>query len=461
MSGVARIHQQSGWIVTGSDEGFYPPVSDLIEQYGIPCQTPYAASNIPDGVSRIVIGRHAKLSPEDCLEVAEAYRLQASSGVEILSFPEALESFVKDTHNIVVAGSFGKSSCAAMCTHVLQAMGKFPGWFIGADSVNLRENGHTDNSELFVIEGDEYPAKLNDLTPKFAFYHPRVLLLTSCEHDHINVYPTLNDYLIPFRKLLADLPSDGTLVCCSNGAHIERVIHQTRLMPIWYGIQKDQRTEWWVENITYSARGSHFEVFHRGTKVTDAELQVLGDHMIENALAVIATLVESKIADVHSIAHALYTFRGVRRRLERISKLDSTPIYNDFGSSQAKLLAGIEAIKKMFPDRRITVVFEPHTFSFRNRAALPQYETLFKACHRVIVLPPPTHGSGSHDQSSYEEIMDALNDNSIVKLAIDNWPDLRTELAVWSERHSDVILFEGSGDFYGLWPQIEAWAKNK
>jgi UDP-N-acetylmuramate: L-alanyl-gamma-D-glutamyl-meso-diaminopimelate ligase len=151
MSGVARIHQKAGWTVTGSDEGFYPPVSNLITRYRISCETPYAVKNIPAGVTRIVIGRHAKLTPTECPEVAEAYRLQAEQGVEVMSFPEALASFLTDKHNIVIAGSFGKSSTTAMCAHVLRVIGKDPSWFVGADSIDLKDNGHLDESDYFVI----------------------------------------------------------------------------------------------------------------------------------------------------------------------------------------------------------------------------------------------------------------------------------------------------------------------
>ena len=461
MSGVARIHQKAGWTVTGSDEGFYPPVSNLITRYRIACATPYAVENIPSGVNRIVIGRHAKLTPAECSEVAEAYRLQAENGVEVLSFPEALATFLKDTHNIVVAGSFGKSSCTAMCAHVLRIVGKDPSWFVGADSIDLKENGHLDESNLFVLEGDEYPAKLGELTPKFAFYNAKTVLLTSCEHDHFNVYPTVGDYLQPFRQLLAELPSDGGLFCCTTGANIERIIQQTRLVPIWYGVKRDERTTWWAEDIHCSDAGMRFRVMKDDVLQCECELQVIGNHMVENAIGIIAMLATRGIAEPKAVAHALYAFRGVKRRLERISRLGHTPIFNDFGSSQAKLQAGINAIRSAYPSRRLTVIFEPHTFSFRNRAALDWYSDLFREAHRVIVLPPPTHGAATHDQLTWEEITKAIERPNLETVPLDKWAGLRREIAVWSDRKQDVILLESSGDFYGMWPELEAWAANK
>jgi UDP-N-acetylmuramate: L-alanyl-gamma-D-glutamyl-meso-diaminopimelate ligase len=193
----------------------------------------------------------------------------------------------------------------------------------------------------------------------------------------------------------------------------------------------------------------------------EVELQVLGDHMVENAVGIIAMLATRGIADPKAVAHALYAFRGVKRRLERISRRESTPVYNDFGSSQSKLQAGIDAMRRAYPDRRLTVIFEPHTFSFRNRAALEWYKELFREAHRVIVLPPPTHGATTHDQLTWEEITNAIERPNLETVPLDTWAGLRREIAVWSDKRQDVLLLESSGDFYGLWPELEAWAANK
>ena len=214
MSAVAKILLDAGWEVTGSDEGFYPPISEVISRYGIPCAVGYRAENIPLAADWIVIGKHARLVPEENEEVAAAL----ASGKRVLSFPEALAELRGTRETLVVAGSFGKSSCTALMAHVLRHAGKDPSYFIGAEALDFPDNGHLGHGALFVLEGDEYPAANWDNRSKFLFYGASALLLTSGEHDHVNVFPTLASYLAPFETLVEQLPTEGLIVASWTGA---------------------------------------------------------------------------------------------------------------------------------------------------------------------------------------------------------------------------------------------------
>lgn len=448
MSAVAKILKDSGWSVTGSDEGIYPPISEVIARYGIPCIDGYRAENIPEGVDRVVIGMNARLVPETNPEVAAAY----ASGKRA-SFPDILEELTEITENIVVAGSFGKSSCAALTAWALKHAGRDPSWFVGAEAKDLLDNGRRGEGAYFVLEGDEYPACHWNKQSKFLQYNVSHLLLTSGAHDHVNVFPTLHEYLQPFAKLVAQVPSAGKLVACASGEHLPALL-ATRRDIVWYALNPQKGVKWWAENIVPDGGRTTFTLIEDGRAVIEISLGLLGIHNVENAVGVAALLLETGALSPGEIAAAFSAFQGVKRRLERLTPEGALPVYNDFGSSFPKCHAGIEAIRAAFPLRRVTVVFEPHTFSFRNRAAQGWYDTLFLGADRVLVLPPPTQGQSTHDQVSHDEIVARIAASGVETVGVSSAEELFTEVARWSDPARDLVLIESSGGVLGALERI-------
>ena len=458
MSAVAKILLDKGCEVTGSDEGFYPPISDVIARYGIPTFVGYKAENIPADADTIVIGKHAKLIPEENEEVRAAFK----SGKRILSFPAVLETLTKDTTNYVFAGSFGKSSCTALATWALTHTGKDPSYFMGAEAKDLPDNGHLGSSPTFILEGDEYPAANDDNRSKFLFYHPRFLLITSGEHDHFNVFPTLEDYLAPFFTLAEQVPKDGIILLCDHGAHLDKIAIQATAPVLWYGLKQTARTAWWAENF-YAEKGKTFFVLtNQDGPVIEIETSLLGEHNAENIVGVAALLLETGALTPAEFAAAMREFSGVKRRLERLTPPECRlPVYNDFGSSYAKCRAGIETILQAFPERNLVVCFEPHTFSFRNRQSLSWYDTLFAGCHQVYVYQPPTHGASTHDQLQQDEIVAQIAATGVSVTAVSEGDALLAHLKNSIQAERDLILFESSGEFGKAIPRVADWAIKK
>jgi UDP-N-acetylmuramate: L-alanyl-gamma-D-glutamyl-meso-diaminopimelate ligase len=397
MSAVALMMRDAGHQVSGSDADAFPPLSTYVEGLGFPFFRSFASDNLPADLDLLVLGASAKLGGADNPEVAEARR----RGVRITTFPELVGEATGERRNAVVAGSFGKSTCTALMAHILREAGHDAGWIIGAISPSLPETGHWGAAPEMVLEGDEYIVGPADKRSKFVLYHPRDVLLTSLVHDHINVFPTFADYEAPFRELLRLIPADGLLVAREHPA-IRAIAGEAASRIVWYDTARCDG--WWSDEVAFGETTRFTLVSPAGRRLA-LTTSLLGEHNIENITGVGAYLLERGLVSEPQLARAVATFAGIRRRLDRLTSRSAVPVIEGFGSSYEKARSAIEAMLLHYPARPLTVVFEPHTFSWRSRDALAWYDTVFAGAARVLMLPPPTHGAGSHNQSTHGEIL--------------------------------------------------------
>lgn len=397
MSAAALMMREAGHDVSGSDQDVFPPMSTYVAGLGIPFFQRFDAANLPPGLDILVLGASAKLGGEANPEVVEARR----RGARVTSFPELIGQATADRENIVVAGSFGKSTCTALMAHVLRHAGDDAGWMVGAISPALPDTGHWGTASQMVLEGDEYIVGPSDQRSKFLLYHPRDVLLTSLVHDHVNVFPTFAQYEAPFRELLRLIPADGLLVAKEHPA-IRAVVDEARCPIVWYDTGRCDG--WWADEAKFGETTSFTLVRPDGGRLA-LSTSLLGEHNIENIVGVSAYLLERGLVGASALASAIASFAGIRRRLDRLTTRSSVPVIEGFGSSYEKARSAIEALLLHFAHRPLTVVFEPHTFSWRSRDALSWYDTVFEGAARVLIVPPPTHGAQTHHQSSFEEIL--------------------------------------------------------
>lgn len=438
MSGVALLLREQGWELSGSDEGFYPPVSEYLEKAGIPFNDGYKKENIPADAGLIVIGKNAKLMPETNEEVAAAF----ASGKPVKSFPDILQELTAGRETIVVAGSYGKSTVTALLAHCLRHAGKDPGYFIGEIAKGFDAHARL-GSGVFVLEGDEYPSANWDATSKFLKYNARNVLLTSATHDHINVFPTHEDYLKPFRALVSSLPQDGVLVVGPE-PFAREVAALSPARKVYYSPEGAQ--EWHAANIRYGA-STRFDLRHGGEKVTELTTSQLGAHNIENIVGISAMLIEKGLLTAAELQTGVASFEGVKRRMESLAPHSRVPVYEGFGSSYEKSRSAIAAMRLHFPDRRLVVIFEPHTFTWRNRASLPQYDTAFEGASRIYLYEPATQGAQTHAQLSQDEIVERVKAAGFDAVAIH---DGAAESIAADMREGDAILLLTSGELGGL-----------
>lgn len=447
MSAVAHLLQEKGYTVTGSDEGFYPPVSDYITSIGLTCTVGYKAENIPVDPDLIVIGKNARLVPETNPEVKAAFDLYKD---RIRSFPEVLTDLTKDRQRLVVAGSYGKSTLTSMITWCLAHAGKKPGYFIGAIPNDLDHSSAIGGEGPFVFEGDEYPSANWDERSKFHHYRPHSLLLSSATHDHVNIYPTLASYHAPFHELQMEMADrGGLLVACTDEQYAANFFHAYTGRKISYGLNAG--ADFSAANMTLGAPLA-------GTPTTfslviDKEVfpgfatTQMGQHAVQNACGAAAMLIGQNLLTVEEYRVGLASFTGLARRLDRKASNSPYAIYEGFGSSYEKARAAIDAMKAHFPHRRLVVMFEPHTFTWRNKDAISQYHTAFKGTDTVWMFAPPTQGADTHAQASLDDILDRTTQHHSDVRTFDetSWLNILDDLTP----DQDVLLILSSGSFGG------------
>jgi UDP-N-acetylmuramate: L-alanyl-gamma-D-glutamyl-meso-diaminopimelate ligase len=450
MSATAKLLKDVGVVVTGSDEEVYSPISTFLQKESFDVRMPYAASNIPEDADLIIIGKNARLVPETNVEVAAAY----ASGKKILSFPEVLASLSKDKESVVVAGSYGKSTSTALLAHVLESAGLDPSYFIGASPLTPATSARMGSGNLFVLEGDEYPASNTDPRSKFLLLNPQHVLLTPLAHDHFNIFPTPADYLKPFYELAKLVPTNGTFVACVEGPLSKEFLQNISREVVTYGVHEG---EFRAASIAWGEKTS-FTLMHGETSLVKVETSQLGEHSIQNIVGVAAFVFSLNVVTPGQFVEAVASFKGIRRRLDKKSEKTSVPIFEGFGSSYDKMKSAIAAMKRHFATRRLLVVFEPNTIGWRSRTALSQYDDVFVGAAEVYIFNPPHDGKAT--EVNAQEIAQRVSESGITAKAFDNAEDVLTEFQKELVTN-DCILLSSSGAMGGLIESIPKLAEQK
>ncbi len=450
MSATAKLLKDLGVAISGSDEEVYEPVLSSLTKEKLSFKSPYSAQNIPPDADLIVIGKNAKLVAESNAEVAAAF----ASGKRILSYPEVLGELSNDKETVVVAGSYGKSTSTALLSHCLVEAGLNPSYWIPAISFTPKVNAKMGKGKYFVLEGDEYPSSNTDPRSKFLHYHPSHLLITPLAHDHINIFPTPEEYLRPFTSLIELVPKGGTIVACAEGPLSKHFIKKDAWPIVTYGVRDG---DYHAGNIEWG-EATTFSILHGSTRLVTVTTTLLGEHNIQNIVGVAALLFSLRAVTPEQFAAAVASFRGITRRLDKKSYKTSIPVYEGFGSSYEKMQSAMAAMRLHFPTKNLRVVFEPNTIGWRSRATLPHYDDVFSGAHKVYIFNPPHDGKAS--ELSLEDIVERVQAAGIDAVGI-TIPEEALELLDEELGPEDAILLSSSGALGGLAASVPRWAEKK
>ena len=370
MHNLAIALHLSGNSVSGSDDEIFNPSKGRLEKYGLlPYKMGWDESRISNEIDIVILGMHAR---ENNPELIKAQEL----GLPIFSYPEYIYEATKEKTRVVIGGSHGKTTITSMVLHVLNFHKKENDYMVGAQLEGFEVMVKlTDSAEIAVLEGDEYLSSPIDRRPKFHLYNPNVALLTGIAWDHINVFPTFENYCEQFEIFINKIEEGGSLVYFSGDKEIEKLVSNSKRN---------------IDFIPYST--PEYTIDNGVTTLISNEgsypLEIFGEHNLQNLNG--ARLVCEQIGiSSKEFYSAIQTFTGASKRLETITKNDKTHILKDFAHSPSKLQATTKAVKNQYPDRELIACIELHTFSSLNQEFLSEYKNTMLDADKAFVYFSP------------------------------------------------------------------------
>jgi UDP-N-acetylmuramate: L-alanyl-gamma-D-glutamyl-meso-diaminopimelate ligase len=375
MGAVAAALRDQGYVVTGSDEDIYPPMSTFLEQKGIALRKGYRPENLPADAELIVIGNAIRRGNPEVEEVLNR-KLPYTSLPEILKF-----FFLGGRHNLVVTGTHGKTTTTALLAWILESAGLAPGYVIGGLPNNLPQGAQLRPSGHYVIEGDEYDTAFFDKRSKFVHYLPELLIINNIEFDHADIYKNIDEIKLSFRRLVNIVPSNGLILYNSDDAHCVDVVGAAFARKLAIGIGGDaQAGAGRIAAIDYRAGQSHFEF--QGEAFT---LPLSGEFNVRNACMAIAAARECGVS-FKAVREALAAFTGVRRRQEVRGEVNGIKVMDDFGHHPTAIRQTLRGLRQQHGSAgRIWALFEPRSNSTRRAVFQDQLASAFEDADGVVM----------------------------------------------------------------------------
>lgn len=429
MHQLAIALKRKGYQVTGTDDEIFEPSRTNLEKEGLLPETMGWNPNlINTDIQAVILGMHAK---SDNPEIKKARELQ----IPIYSFPEYIYKESVTKKRVVVGGSHGKTTTTSMIMHVLNYVQKQFDYLVGARLEGFDQSVNITDAPVIICEGDEYPASTIEKRPKFHFLFPHIAIITGIAWDHINVFPTFENYLEQFKIFISKIEPGGLLIYNETDEILKQLVLE------------NQR-----EDITYQPYGIPEHTINKGKtaiKIEDAqgELEVFGNHNLLNLNAAWYAC-RNLGMDASNFVKAISNFTGASKRLEKVAEKGSTIVYRDFAHAPSKVKATIEAVKQQYPQRSLIAVLELHTFSSLNQTFMSEYKgamdkadkaAVYFSNHALELKRMPQLPKEAVEKGFSKEGLEVLNDKN----------DLQGWLQQQNYNNANVLLMS-SGNYDGL-----------
>lgn len=427
MHNLALALHQNNHIVTGSDDEIYNPAKDRLAVVGLlPPAMGWFPEKIQADIDIIILGMHARKDNPELLKAQEL-------GLKIYSYPEYIHEHAKNKKRVVIAGSHGKTTTTSMIMHVLRYHNQDFDYLVGAllDGFDLMVR--LSDAPVMVIEGDEYLSSPIDLVPKIHHYQPHVAVITGIAWDHMNVFPTFDNYVEQFRIFIKTILPEGKLFYYQKDKNLAEIANVGNCQSMSYdafdAILKNNKTYLLTDN------------------KTEIPLQIFGYHNLSNLKAAYEVCREIGISD-DAFFEAVQTFKGAAKRLQTLYQTKESIAYLDFAHAPSKVQATLEAVKEQYPNRQLVACLELHTFSSLNKAFLPQYMgTMNKADTAVVFFNEHTLKMKNMPPLSIDEVKTFFNKPDLYVFT-DN-TELKRFLEQFNFKKRNLLLMT-SGTFMGL-----------
>lgn len=429
MHNLAIALQSKGYVVSGSDDEIFEPSRSRLEKYGLlPAKWGWFPSAITNEIDTVILGMHAKSDNPELIKAKEL-------GLIIMSFPEYLYEQTKDKKRVVIAGSHGKTTTTAMIMHVLRQVGIKFDYMVGSQIDGFETMvGLSDDARIAVFEGDEYLTSALDRRPKYHLYMPDIAVLNGIAWDHMNVFPTYENYIEQFRIFVEKISPGGSLIYFDGDAEVKKIALFSR---------ED------IRKIPYKIHG-YFQNktgFYAATHNRVVQMKFFGEHNMQNMSAAKEVCLAVGVSE-DNFYDAIKTFEGTSRRLQKIKENEKGIVYLDFAHSPSKVKATVEAIISRYPKREIIICIELHTYSSLSSEFLPLYKgTLGNAKNAFVYFNPHALELKKLKSLSKEAVYKAFESENIK--VYDNSTEMFSYIK--SQNYQcPVYLLMSSGDFDGF-----------
>lgn len=429
MHNLALALHNKGEEVTGSDDEIFDPSKSRLASKGLlPEEYGWFPEKLTEDVEAVILGMHAK---EDNPELLKAKDL----GLTIYSYPEFLYEQSKDKTRVVIGGSHGKTTITSMILHVMHYHDKEVDYMVGAQLEGFDTMVHlTTENDFIVLEGDEYLSSPIDRRPKFHLYKPNIALLSGIAWDHINVFPTYENYVQQFEIFLTEITNGGAIIYNEEDAEVKRVVEENTAT---------------IKKYPYITPGYTIENGQTLLETPEGEMpiEIFGKHNLNN-LEGARWICQLMGVDADDFYEAIATFKGASKRLELIAETSSSVAYKDYAHSPSKVKATTQAVKNQFPEKKLVACLELHTYSSLNPEFLSEYKGALDAADKAVVFYSP-HAvmiKGLRDIKQ-EQIEAAFERKDLIVFT--NTADFKAYLYVQDFKNTSLLLMS-SGNYGGL-----------
>lgn len=429
MHNLAIALHLKGYRVTGSDDAIFEPSASRLRMHGLlPEEKGWFPEKITTDLDAVILGMHAR---EDNPEMLKAKELQ----LKIYSYPEYLYEQSKNKTRVVIAGSHGKTTITSMILHVLHLYGMKTDYMVGAQlegfdvMVKL-----TEENQYMIMEGDEYLSSALDRRPKILLYHPNIALISGIAWDHVNVFPTFDNYVHQFELFVESILPGGTVIYNAEDENVKKTVENSgnSIQKIPYQIP------------SHAIRDG---ITMLKTEKGEIALEVFGNHNLSNLEG--ARLICNQLGiDDEQFYRAIQSFKGASKRLELITRNSDFVAYKDFAHAPSKVISTTNAVKTQFPDKTLVACLELHTYSSLNPKFLPEYkDALKKADVKIVYYNSEALKIKRMEPISPKEIQAGFNDDA-VRVFTDSG-ELKTFLEA-IDKKGKVFLMMSSGNYGGM-----------
>ena len=462
MGQLAMLLRDAGHDVSGSDMAFDPPIGPALEAAGIRCLKGYDAAHVTKDIELVVVGNAIRKENAEAMKAVELDLQRSSMSAALRNL------FLLGRRPLVVAGTHGKTTTSAMCAWILDVAKLSPGYFIGGLPKNFPSGaaigstkrkivGTSARPAPFVVEGDEYDAVYWHKEPKFFDYvgvgSDDVVMITSVEQDHIDIYPSREVYEAQFVSLVKRLPEGGLVVVDARDAAARRIVKDNALSSTaFYALEGDDTgdvTPTWLGALVAPdpTNGAQpFDLYAGGSFCGRFALQVPGAHNVRNAVGAIAAACEGFGVHIEDARKAMLSFAGVRRRQDLIGAPRGISIYDDFAHHPTAVDETLRALKSRHPSGRLWAVFEPRSATACRNLHQHEYETAFRAADRVIFAPLGRTNIPESERLDVASIARAIGEGAEAAESVDAIIGRLTREA----QPGDVVALLSNGAFGGI-----------